>query len=218
MTQTARGLRPPRLAAWLVELFAPAKEAESILGDLQEEFSDLTSRSGVRFARRWYWRQCVKTVFHLAGAAFWSAPRSLASIVFLGFLLQWFSATLPERLVIAILRTQRPYSNQHVEAYIRFMTYGIPVAAVIHAILIGSIVAVLAKGRELVATITLAIFLAVPIGWLYFLFVRWAPQLPVVPALTFVLLHRAPYLTAAVVGGVIVRICRSSEASRLQVP
>jgi hypothetical protein len=160
----------------------------------------------------------VKTVFHLAGAAFWSAPRSLASIVLLGFLLQWFSSTLPERLVIAILRTQRPYSNLHVEAYLRFMTYGIPVAAVIHAVLIGSIVALLAKGRELVATITLAIFLAVPIGWLYFLlFVRWAPQLRVAPALTFALLHQAPDLIAFVLGGVIVRICRSSEASRLQV-
>ncbi len=43
---------PPRIASWLVELFASAEQAESILGDLSEEFSDLASRSGIDHACR----------------------------------------------------------------------------------------------------------------------------------------------------------------------
>jgi len=41
MTPQAYFLRPPRIAVWLISLFAPAEEAESILGDLLEEFSHL---------------------------------------------------------------------------------------------------------------------------------------------------------------------------------
>lgn len=44
MTLTA--LRPSRFPAWPVELFASAEQAESILGDLQEEFSEVASKSG----------------------------------------------------------------------------------------------------------------------------------------------------------------------------
>jgi hypothetical protein len=62
MRQTEPRTRPPRLAAWLVNLFASVEDAESILGDLHEEFSDIVSKSGVVPARRWYWRQSVKTI------------------------------------------------------------------------------------------------------------------------------------------------------------
>ena len=113
---------PPWLAAWLVELFASTKQAESILGDLQEEFSDLASKSGIRFARRWYRRQSVKTVLHLAGDGFRRARWSLAGAVLLGFALRGASFTLPDRVVTAILRTQKPYSNLHVEASMRLVT------------------------------------------------------------------------------------------------
>lgn len=47
MTRADLHLRPARLAAWLVELFASAEQAESILGDLHEEFSDVASKSGM---------------------------------------------------------------------------------------------------------------------------------------------------------------------------
>lgn len=60
MTSQADFIRPPRIAAWLVKLFASAEE-ESILGDLIEEYSDLALKSGLAFARHWYWRQAVKT-------------------------------------------------------------------------------------------------------------------------------------------------------------
>ena len=41
---------PPRIAIRLLSLFATNEEAESILGDLLEEFSQLTAKSGVAAA------------------------------------------------------------------------------------------------------------------------------------------------------------------------
>lgn len=161
MTQSALHPRPPRLAAWLVDLFASAERAESILGDLSEEFSDIASKSGVVTARRWYWRQGLKTIFHLVAGAFRAAPWSLAGVVLFGFLLRGFSFSLPESLVVAILRTQRPYSNHHVHGYMNFLNYGIPMAHFLSSVLIGGVMAFFAKGREVVATVTLALVLFV---------------------------------------------------------
>jgi hypothetical protein len=76
MTSQPDSIQPPRIAAWLVNLFSASQEAESILGDLHEEFSDLRSRSSDAFARNWYWRQSVKTIAHLMGAGFRVAPWS----------------------------------------------------------------------------------------------------------------------------------------------
>src|SRR5690349_10580370 len=153
MTLTVSPPRPPRLAAWLVELFASAEQAESILGDLHEEFSDVAPKSGVVSAHRWYWRQSVRTIFHLFGAALRKAPWSLASIVLVGFLILWFSASVPERVSMAILRAQRPYSNLHYDFYLWLINYGVPIACVVRSLLIGCVVTILAKGREVVATI-----------------------------------------------------------------
>ena len=76
MTQESR-VRPPRIAAWLVDLFAP-DETETIAGDLLEEFSELASKLGVTSARRWYWRQSVKAIAHLVATAFRDAPWLIA--------------------------------------------------------------------------------------------------------------------------------------------
>ena len=69
-------VQPPRIATWLIGLFTSDNEAEAIPGDLLEEFSHLASKAGVAIARRWYWRQTGKTITHLAGGAFRSAPRA----------------------------------------------------------------------------------------------------------------------------------------------
>lgn len=166
MMQADLRLRPPRIAARLVELFASAEQAESILGDLHEEFSEVASKSGVVAAHRWYWRQTVKTIFHLLGAPFRNAPWSLSTIVLVGFLIHWFSATVPEHVIMAILRAQRPYSNLHYEFYVWQINYGMPIAYVVTSMLIGCAVAVLAKGREVVATLTLIVVRSVPFVWL----------------------------------------------------
>jgi len=75
MTSQADFLQPPRPAVWLVNLFTSAEEAESIRGDLLEEYFHLMSKSGVAFAQNWYWRQTVKTIAHLVGG--WIPCRSL---------------------------------------------------------------------------------------------------------------------------------------------
>jgi hypothetical protein len=33
-------VQPPRIASWLLNLFTPADDEESIIGDLREEFAD----------------------------------------------------------------------------------------------------------------------------------------------------------------------------------
>src|SRR2546429_4997347 len=68
MRRPAPHTRPPSIAARLVSLFGSADQAESILGDLEEEFSDIASKSAAASARRWYWRQSLKTIAQLAGA------------------------------------------------------------------------------------------------------------------------------------------------------
>ena len=62
--------QPPRIAAWFLTLFTPAELEESITGDLLEEFSEIAIESGHTIARRWYWRQILKTIIHTFGNAF----------------------------------------------------------------------------------------------------------------------------------------------------
>ncbi|SRR6266446_6783115 len=87
MRAQARFAHPPRIAVWLVDLFIPIEQAESIPGDMLEEFTALASRSGVAAARHWYWRQSVKTIAHLIGSEFRVAPLSIFGIVLGGYLL-----------------------------------------------------------------------------------------------------------------------------------
>jgi len=37
----ASSVQPPRVAVWLLDLFTPSEQTESIPGDLLEEFSDV---------------------------------------------------------------------------------------------------------------------------------------------------------------------------------
>lgn len=213
MTQAGPRPRPPWLAAWLVALFASAEQAESILGDLHEEFSDVASKSGVAAARSWYWRQSVRTIFHLFGATFRNAPWSISGIVLLGFLLDLLSGRLqlPENVIMAILRAQRPYSNLHYGFYVWLINYGISIACVATSLLIGCIVAVLAKGREVVAALTLIVVRAVPFIWLLlFIYDHNADHGPGVSALFhYFVFRRALDVVGTLVAGVLVRRMRS---------
>jgi len=83
----ASSVQPPRVAVWLLDLFTPYEQTESIPGDLLEEFSDVASKSGVANARRWYLRQSVRTILHLVRSGFRVAPWSIAGAVVGGVLL-----------------------------------------------------------------------------------------------------------------------------------
>jgi len=58
-------VHPPSYALWLINLFACSEDSESLVGDMQEEFSHIASTAGVAPARRWFWRQTLATIPYL---------------------------------------------------------------------------------------------------------------------------------------------------------
>ena len=210
MTSQADFIPPPRIAAWLVDLFTPAEEAESILGDLLEEFSALASKSGVVFARRWYWHQTVKTIAHLAGSGFRAAPWSTTAAVVGGFLLGTFVSGLPDKLLSAVTDRYLAYWSGHFKVYMFFATNGMLLVHFFLSMFVGFVVALAARGREMVATMTLALVLCAMTGVAY---VSVAQLWPIEDKLWWTLAQFAsPF--AIVVGGVIVRRRRSGATIR----
>jgi hypothetical protein len=220
MTPHADWVQPPRAAVWLVTLFTPAEQAESILGDLLEEFSGLASKSGLVFARRWYWRQTVKTIAHLAASGCGSAPWSTTAAVVAGFLLMRFGLALSGQAIEAVLDRYGVYQyladlgreqpSLDVAAYVFWITRGMLIGRVLVAALVGGIVAVAAKRSEMAATMALALFMS---------------ALNVVGALAnlastgdYGFLSTLPWSFACsiaiVVGGAIVRTRRSAATAR----
>jgi hypothetical protein len=210
MSAQAPLIRPPRIASWLIELFSPNQQAEWITGDLQEEFSYLAVKSGVACARRWYWRQSLKTTSYLIANAFRAAPWSILGAVLGGFLLLRFGARLPETVMIAVLRTQRPYSTAHYNLYVFWVTDGILIVRLIESVLIGCIVATVAKRRELVATMTLSFIVIALTGMGWAQSAGFWPDIPV--GLARVLVTTLEYPLMIVAGGAIVKIARSAPA------
>jgi hypothetical protein len=201
---------PPRIATWLVSLFVLPEE-ESILGDLLEEFCDLASKSGVMFARRWYWRQSLKTIAHLFGTGFCAAPWSTSAAVVGGFVLGGFVQGLPDKVLSAVTDKYLTYWSAHFQAYL-WVLKAILIEHFVLSMSVGCIVALAAKGREMVATMTLSLVLfglAVPA---YFALV--AEHWPIGQALWWMLFQSAgPF--AIVIGGAIVRTRRSAATSSL---
>jgi hypothetical protein len=204
--------RPPRVAAWLARLFISSTHAESLQGDLQEEFCALAANSGVASARRWYWRQSIKTILFLLGTAFHFAASPIVSAVAGGMLLQWLGRSLPERLIVAILR-QFPIYPNHWNAYVFWITDGILIGDLLESIFVGAIVAFAAKGKELAATMALStVLFTLGTGSSLWLMASHSPG-------SFVLLQRIVDLCihgiAIILGGIIIREFRSYRSHRL---
>jgi hypothetical protein len=196
-------VEPPRVATWLVSLFTLARETESILGDLLEEFSDLASSSGATFARRWYWRQTLKTMVHLVPSAFTVAPWSTAAGVVVGFTARKLLGPLPERMIFAVLERYQVYEH-HFATYMFFASTGIDIGHLITFLCVGCIVAWMAKGTEMAATTVLSLFFAA-LGVVAFVYlVGKTGRLEFAWRLAW---NFADAL-AIVVGGVVVRLCR----------
>jgi hypothetical protein len=158
MTSQPISVQPPRLAVWLIHLFTTGEEGESILGDLHEEFSNLASAHDAS-ARSWYWRQAMKTSAHLASSGFRAAPWSTTAAVIGGFLLLRFVSGLPDKALGAITDRYLAYWSNHFKLYMSLATDGMLIAHFVLAMLVGSMVALAAKGRELVAITGLVVFL-----------------------------------------------------------
>lgn len=203
MTSPADFVQPPRVASWLLNLFTPPDEEESILGDLLEEFSLLASKSGVAFARSWYWRQAVKTTVHLFGTAFRVAPWSTTAAVVGGFLLHRFVSGLPNKLLSAVTDKYLFYWSAHFQAYL-WMLKGLLIAHLILWIFVGCMVALVAKGREMVATMTLVLAQCALIG------TAWVWVAMHGPMGVAWMLWSCAGPCAIVLGGAIVRMLRSA--------
>jgi hypothetical protein len=203
MKPRADSVHPPRVASWLLTLFVPAELAESIQGDLLEESSALASQSGLAVARSWYWRQTLRTIAHFSSAAIraWST----LVVVLGGFLLLRFVSGLSEKFLALVTDKYLAYWSAHLHAYV-WLLRGIPVAHVIGSLLVGCMVALAAKGREVVATIALALIPCVMIAFS----LLWLARLwPFDETIVWLLWQYAdPF--AIVAGGVLVRKFRSA--------
>jgi len=197
---------PPRIAVRLLNLFTTGKEAESIQGDLLEEFSHLASRSGVAVARRWYWRQTMKTIAHLIGIGFFAAPWATTAAVIGGFLVNLLVSGLPERAIFAVLERYSVF-NHHFNAYLFFASYGAASGHVIASMFAGCLVALVAKGREMVATIALVlVYCAMTFAAVFV----WLATGHV--SILWMLAWNLAAWFATIIGGAIVRMLRSGAA------
>ena len=156
MTLQPYFVQPPRLAVWLVNIFALDDESQSIQGDLLEEFSHLASISGTSVARRWFWRQTLKTCVQLAGIGFRTAPWLTTASIVGGFLLRKLLGPLVQPAIFGVLDRYRVYEH-HVSTYLFFASTGIDITHLLILLFVGCTVALAAKGREMVATTTLAL-------------------------------------------------------------
>jgi len=163
MTSPSFSLQPPRLAVWLVNLFTVPDNAETITGDLLEEFSQIAHRAGVVFARRWYWRQALKTIVHLIYSAYRTAPWWTSAGVAGGFLTRRLLGRLVEPAIFAVLeRYQIP--ELHFNLYVFFATTGIDIGHLLVFLLVGCIAAIAAKERGMAAATTLSLIFAAMTG------------------------------------------------------
>lgn len=175
MTFQSDFVQPPRIASFLLNLFTPADDEESIMGDLREELAHFSTTSGVAFASRWYWRQTVKTIGHLVGAGFRGAPWSTTAAIVGGIFLLHFVGGLPDEVLSAVTDRYLTYWSNHFKAYMFWATDGMLIAHLILSMLVGCMVAVVARGREMVATMALSLILCGMVG---FAMVRVATHQP----------------------------------------
>jgi hypothetical protein len=200
----------PRAAVWLIELFTPYEQAESILGDLLEEFSDIASKSGVAYARRWYWRQSVRTVFHLVRSGFRVAPWSIAGVVVGGVLL----VQLGHAIAGSAIRTGIELVNHHILPYhprfsrfeLFLLNSGIHLCRLSVSMLIGVIIALACKSREMLATITVSLVCSIQAVAAFWTFLHgWKDHATLRPVPLVSLLYFFGGLFAIVIGGGIVQ-------------
>ncbi len=204
MTQ-ASSVRPPRIAVWLLNLFTPYEQKESIPGDLLEEFADVASKSGVAHARRWYWRQSVRTVFHLIRSGFRVAPWSIAGVVVGGVFLVQLGHAFSEggiRTWFEFLRHHHRLS--HFDLFL--MNSGMYLWRFTVSMLIGCIIALACKSREMLATITVSLVCSIPaMTGFWTFFHNWKGSPTQRTLLLFLLLNSFGGLFTMVIGGGIVR-------------
>jgi hypothetical protein len=151
--------QPPRPAAWLLSLFTEGEEREQIAGDLQEEYLERVGQSS-RAARGWYWRQVLKTLPHLAGSAFRTSPWRIGLAIILGFEFRRLLGPLPGRAMFAIIERTNVFEN-HYGIYRFLASTAIDIGHLITYLLVGLLVGLIARRRELAPALVLGLIYAV---------------------------------------------------------
>lgn len=151
--------QPPRAATWLLGLFAAAEEDEHILGDLSEEYFERASQTGQRSARRWYWRQTLKSIPHLVGLSFRAAPVRTTLAVAAGFAFRRLIAPQIGPAAFALLDRTQIY-EQHFSLYLFLASTGLDIAHLMVFLMAGVLVGVIARKHAMAPAVALGLIYA----------------------------------------------------------
>src|SRR5215831_12426387 len=212
-------VQPPRIAVWLVGLFIVEEQTGMQRQILDERFSDMASRCGTGCASRWYWSQSLKTIAGLAGRGFQTAPWLIVVTTLSGALLLQFVTGNLQRVImesISLLNQHVTpyYDSKHAASHIFWMYYTVFVGSLLLSLIIGSFVAMVAKRREMIATMTLSfISLIVTVTEFWVLVAIRAPVNPVFfPRL---LIHQIGASLLMIISGIVVREIKSAAGQSL---
>jgi len=201
--------QPPQFAVRLLNLFIPDEQRETIPGDLLEEFADVASKSGIRSARSWFWRQTIVTIAHMLGDGLRSV-RVLTAVVTAG-LLGIFGIWLNQVIVIGILYRYQIYL--YVDPYWFWFGYAIVIGRFLIPLAVGFLAGFVAKGREMAATVALAFLFALVGAFKLWPFIshmgRWNDYRFPRPIVTVLLSTAFISPIAITIGGCIRRTTRS---------
>ena len=143
--------QPPVIANWLIDLLIPEEQKESVKGDLLEEFSDLATKCGESSARSWYWRHSTKTIARLMFRTPW-----VVALVLLGglFVLLNFMDLFVGYVSLHLATDNQNLQVRTIGRFISWLMYGFAMVGTSSA---GWVLAMIARGKELIATILLAL-------------------------------------------------------------
>lgn len=151
--------QPRQWGAWLLGLFATCEERELIVGDLSEEYIQRASQSGGAAARRWYWRQILRSLPHLVSSAFRTSPWKTAMAVVVGFEFRRLMGRLTEPAIFALIDRFQIYEH-HFGTYRFLASTGIDIGHLITFLMVGSLAALIARRSEMAAAISLSLIYA----------------------------------------------------------
>ncbi|HEY6465923.1 MAG TPA: permease prefix domain 2-containing transporter [Candidatus Acidoferrales bacterium] len=149
MSDQSPFIAPPRLARWLIGLFTIDEQSETLQGDLLEEFTEVSRKSGAARARHWYWRQSIKTTAHLVLSGFRAAPWSISACAIAGYFLLIYATGLPGRVATAYIASRPviPYVDPTGPVWLLIRLCGI----VIMPTIVGCLIALVSKRKEIIA-------------------------------------------------------------------
>ena len=109
-------MMPPRLATLLLRTVLPARDRETLLGDLLEEYALIAQHA----ADRWYWRQAFRSVAPIL----WSNIRRGGWLKTLGVALAAYllvSLAMPSESVLTLIYPETPFHRDVVYIALSFM-------------------------------------------------------------------------------------------------